>query len=103
MARRMSIQAFSNPRNQMMVLVFLSLLPIAGLAQAPDVGWARQAGGTGSGSGRGIAVDRAGNSYVTGWFIGTAMFGGTTLASSGEGDIFVAKYDRVGNGLWAKR
>jgi Beta-propeller repeat len=56
--------------------------------------------------GSGIAIDRRGNSYVTGFFSGTATFGAgeaneTELTASGGDDFFVAKYDRDGRLLWA--
>lgn len=51
----------------------------------------------------GLAVDNSGNIYITGGFNGTADFGTLTLTSVGDVDIFVAKYDPVGNLLWAKR
>ena len=49
--------------------------------------WAKQAGGSEGESGRDIAVDGSGNSYVTGTYNGTATFGAgeaneTTLPSS---------------------
>jgi len=65
--------------------------------------WAKQAGGTGWDYGFVIAVDDNGNSYVTGYFSGSVTFGTTTLTSSGYEDIFVAKLDRNGNWLWAKK
>ncbi|MET3542539.1 Tfp pilus assembly major pilin PilA, partial [Pontibacter aydingkolensis] len=65
--------------------------------------WAKQAGGTNSDYGRGIAVDGQGNAYVTGEFYGTATFGSTTLTSAGYDDIFVAKYDASGTVVWAKQ
>ena len=65
--------------------------------------WAKKAGGTNSEAGRSIAVDGSGNAYVAGGFEDTASFGGTTLTSSGQIDIFVAKYDASGNVLWAKK
>ena len=65
--------------------------------------WAKQAGGTDYHGGYGIAVDANGNSYVTGYFSGSATFGTTTLTSSGYEDIFVAKLDINGNWLWAKQ
>jgi len=64
--------------------------------------WAKNAGGTSFDYGSGIAVDASGNSYVTGYFNGTATFGSTTLTSNGDTDIFVAKLDSSGNWLWAK-
>ncbi len=64
--------------------------------------WAKNAGGTGADIGYGIAVDASGDSYVTGYFYGSAIFGYTTLTSSGGSDIFVAKLDSWGNWLWAK-
>jgi len=65
--------------------------------------WAKQAGGTSPDYSYGIAIDSSGNSYVTGYFWGTASFGTTTLTSSGDIDIFVAKLDSSGNWLWAKQ
>ena len=57
--------------------------------------WAVKAGGTDSDTGSGIAVDGAGNAYVTGYFTGTATFGSHTLTSSGGTDIFVAKLSYI--------
>ena len=66
--------------------------------------WAHQAGGTNFESGNSIAVDGAGNSYLTGYFSGSASFGPHTLISTGgSDDIFVAKIDPTGNWLWAVR
>ena len=65
--------------------------------------WAKQAGGTDDDYGNGIAVDANGNSYVTGYFSESATFGTTTLTSSGDIDIFVAKLDSSGNWLWANQ
>ena len=67
--------------------------------------WAKQAGGTDYDDGYSIAVDVNGNSYVTGYFYGSATFGTTTLTSSSDygSDIFVAKLDINGNWLWAKQ
>lgn len=53
--------------------------------------WAKQAGGASWDYGYGIDADASGNSYVTGYFLGTATFGNTSLISDGGYDIFVAK------------
>ncbi|MDD4223506.1 MAG: T9SS type A sorting domain-containing protein [Candidatus Cloacimonetes bacterium] len=63
--------------------------------------WAAGGGGSGNESGMDIAVDSAGNSYVTGNFYATATFGPHTLMSYGTDDIFAAKLDSAGNWLWA--
>ncbi|MDD3632303.1 MAG: SBBP repeat-containing protein [Candidatus Cloacimonetes bacterium] len=65
--------------------------------------WAKKAGGTQDDEGYSIDIDSSGNSYVTGYFYGTASFGSTTLTSGGSNDIFVAKLDSSGNWLWAKK
>ncbi len=65
--------------------------------------WAVKAGGTNSDYGTGIETDSNGNSYVTGYFQGTATFGSTSLISSGGYEIFIAKLDGNGNWLWAQK
>ena len=54
--------------------------------------WAKRFGGPVDDTGRGIAVDGAGNVAVTGNFYGTADFGTRTLTSSaGSSDVFLAR------------
>jgi hypothetical protein len=65
--------------------------------------WAVNGGGNSGDYGNSIAVDSAGNSYVTGWFQNNATFGSFTLTSPGGYDIFIAKYDNTGQALWAVR
>jgi len=50
-----------------------------------------------------VALDAAGNSYVTGSLSGTLVLGTTTLRSQGGADAYVAKYDAAGMLLWAVR
>ncbi|MDH4338701.1 MAG: SBBP repeat-containing protein [Candidatus Krumholzibacteria bacterium] len=49
-----------------------------------------------------IAADPYGNVYVTGTFYGTINFGGGTLTSSGDADIFMARFDAAGTHQWSK-
>ncbi|HLT45753.1 MAG TPA: SBBP repeat-containing protein [Rubricoccaceae bacterium] len=65
--------------------------------------WARHGGSDGSDQAEGIAVDAAGNAYVTGQFEGTATFGTFSLTSVGSTDVFVVKYSPAGDVLWARR
>jgi hypothetical protein len=66
--------------------------------------WARRAGSGGFNDegANSVAVDASGNSYIAGYFEGTATFGSTTLTGSGSLDVFVAKLDANGSFVWAK-
>ncbi|MEM9926172.1 MAG: DUF4114 domain-containing protein [Cyanobacteria bacterium P01_D01_bin.50] len=66
------------------------------------VEWVQQFGGTSTDLVSNIAVDAAGNSYITGLFQFNASLGSTTLSSTGINDAFVAKLDTNGNVLWAE-
>ncbi len=63
-------------------------------------------GGTGNDGGRGVVVDGAGNTYITGSFSGAVDFdpgaGTTTLTSAGSADVYVLKLDSSGDFVWAK-
>lgn len=67
--------------------------------------WVRTAGGSIGDYAHALAVDGAGNSYLTGEFETTTRFGGgaVALSSSGSNDVFAAKYDTNGNLIWAKK
>ncbi|MCX6306500.1 MAG: T9SS type A sorting domain-containing protein [Bacteroidetes bacterium] len=68
-----------------------------------NVIWAKSAGDAGNDNGCALAVDAPGNAYVTGNFNSpTLTFGSWTLATAGEGDFFLVKYDANGNVQWAK-
>lgn len=49
-----------------------------------------------------VAVDAAGNAFVTGYFDGSINFGGDGFTSGGLTDIFLVKLDTMGNHLWSK-
>ena len=66
--------------------------------------WAKRAGASsvvGVTSGDGVATTGSGRAVVTGRFDRQADFGGTTLTSSGQADLFAAEYDGSGTVRWA--
>jgi hypothetical protein len=65
--------------------------------------WLRGAVGSGESTHYygGIAVDRSGNPYITGFFKENVTFGSTTLHAIGGYDIFIAKLTNGGGWLWA--
>jgi hypothetical protein len=65
--------------------------------------WSKLFGDKSAESANGIAVDKAGNLVVTGYFSGSVDVGGGQLVSAGGADIFAAKLDTDGNHLWSKR
>jgi prepilin-type N-terminal cleavage/methylation domain-containing protein len=68
-----------------------------------NVVWAKQVGATNYNSSLDISVLTDGSSIITGSFGGTVAFGNQpALVSSGENDIFIAKYDTNGNVIWVK-
>jgi len=62
--------------------------------------WAVKAGDGGSDRGLAITSDASGNSYVTGYYYGTATFGAYTITSVGLQDVFIAKYNSAGVVQW---
>jgi len=70
-----------------------------------NVLWAKSAGGHDYDISRSITTDNLGNVYITGGFSSSSIiFGSTTLTNAGfmQEDVFIAKYDAMGNALWAK-
>lgn len=64
--------------------------------------WATSGGGPGEDYGQGIAVDNAGNVYLTGSFEGNATFGTTQITSAGSSDVIVARLSPEGVFTWVK-
>ncbi len=75
---------------------------VAKYTSSGDNLWVRAGGGPGNDMGYGITADDAGNVYVTGYFEGSASFGGRPAVAVGGRDVFLAKYDSAGNCLWVK-
>lgn len=67
--------------------------------------WAKQIGGTGDEAGNALAVDAAGNIYLTGYFTGTVDFdpgtGTANQTATALQDIFICKLDNTGAYQWA--
>ncbi len=65
--------------------------------------WAIRGGGTGTAETRGVSALPDGSSIITGFFSGIAIFGDTTLTSTGLRDTFTAKVNADGSYAWAIR
>jgi hypothetical protein len=63
--------------------------------------WSKRFGGSSSDVPLGLAVAGSGSSAITGYFQGTANFGGQNLVSAGSNDIFAASYDSTGREVWS--
>lgn len=68
-----------------------------------NVIWAKSAGSAGSSRGNCTTTDPAGNVYVTGYYSSsTITFGAFILSNAGGSDLFIVKFDPLGNVVWAK-
>ncbi len=77
---------------------------VAKMNAAGTYKWVQRVGGaTGDEQVNKVAVDGAGNIYITGKFSGTITLGSFSLASLGRADVFIAKLDPNGVFVWAKR
>lgn len=84
--------------------ILVAIMPCLS-ASAQSWQWARGAGGVSYDNATKIATDLQKNIYATGYFSsGFVNFGSYTLfnTDSGTSDIFLVKYDSLGNVLWAK-
>lgn len=63
--------------------------------------WVRQLGSAGADQAKGVAVDAAGNSYVTGSTLGTLP--GFGNSNAGGEDLFLLKYDSAGVLQWVRQ
>lgn len=64
--------------------------------------WSKSFGDIGEQSARAIATDASGNVLLAGAFLGNLDLGGGALSSMGSEDIFVAKFNAMGDHLWSK-
>jgi hypothetical protein len=63
--------------------------------------WSKRVGDANDQGGRGIAVNSAGSTLITGYAIGSSDFGGGPLTSAGGDDAFVAQLDADGGQSWS--
>jgi hypothetical protein len=64
--------------------------------------WVRRGGGPNEDRCFGLAVDTAGDIYITGFYNDEAEFNGTTYQSNGTADMFLVKYGPNGDFKWFK-
>ncbi|MCH8904134.1 MAG: SBBP repeat-containing protein [Bacteroidetes bacterium] len=86
--------------------LLVSLLTTAVHSQVVNFEWANSMGGISNDVGQSIATDALGNLYITGHYEGTADFDPSAatfyLTSNGFWDIFIQKFDALGNFIWVK-
>lgn len=78
---------------------------IAKFDGAGNVLWAKSGGGTGHDIGVALSADTKGNIFLTGTYKSPSVsIGGTVLVNCNapNEDVFIAKYDSLGNVIWAK-
>lgn len=89
------------------ILFFTGILFISFSVQAQVHQWSRLIGGKGSELARSVTTDASNNIFVTGTFTDTVDFNATPgdhvadkHVSKGFRDVFISKYDPMGNYLW---
>lgn len=88
------------------LIVFIAFSVQTSVGQIPTWNWARSGTGNGSVEGSTVATDASGNIYVSGYFTSNAVtIGPFTLQNNGLSfnDGFLAKYDPLGNVIWAQQ
>src|SRR5436190_12568754 len=88
----------------LLILLFLLVTQIT-FSQVPGWRWAVSATARQYDQANAVTTDRSGNVYVAGYFAGDSIiFGLQTLYNNTPGfnDMFIAKYDSMGNVQWAR-
>ena len=65
--------------------------------------WSKRLGGTDNDQPLALALDSNGNAFLTGYFYLSVDFGGGTLASAGDADVWLMKLGSDGRHLWSMR
>jgi hypothetical protein len=63
--------------------------------------WVTKSNSTNVEYGWDVSADASGNSYITGAYFGSAVFGSTTLTNSGQDDAYLTKINASGTIQWA--
>ncbi len=86
--------------------IFLIYLSLFSFAQSPEWVWSKNTTGYSNAYGRSVITDNAGYVYYTGAFrVSSVNFDDTVINNAGGAtgyDLFVAKYDSIGNLIWVK-
>lgn len=85
-------------------LIFISLQSVFG--QLPLWNWARSATGNSTDEASTVTTDTFGNVYISGYYSSDSIvIGNVVLKNAGLSfnDLFIAKYDPLGNLVWAQR
>lgn len=88
--------------SRLTLLVCLSCLTAAVYAQDAQWQWAVSAGDAGYEIAESVVCDASGNVYATGYYQGSVQFGNWSSDSGDDMEIFVVKYDALGNFLWVQ-
>lgn len=86
-------------------LITISILFVNIRAQAQTIEWAKGIGGINYQAGQSLSVDSSGNIYISGTFYDGFDFnpgeGINYMTSNGVSDIYIAKFDEIGNFIWS--
>jgi hypothetical protein len=77
--------------------IFLARLDLNG-----NIEWLKALGGTNTDGNDQMAIDLAGQIYLTGSFSGTTTFDGNFMTSHGDKDFYVASLSDLGEVIWLK-
>lgn len=79
------------------------LTPFIVEAQVPDWVWSKSVGGASIEKSHTIELDKSGNVYIAGTYASENLtFGSDLIVNNGSYDVVLAKYDSLGNNIWAE-
>jgi len=88
------------------IYILFCFLSVTLFSQTPNLSWINSIGGTLGDEVSTIACDASGNCYIAGYFGSVVDFDpspATAALTGGNKDIFIAKYNSLGQYQWAKR